>query len=78
MNNDLDNYIRIEYGMTLDEFKRIKWDLNSIKVKKHTPKKADLTQLNIYFKSEFGMNYKDYRSIIPDEKLKSKKRILHK
>ena len=76
--NELNQYFKLEYGMTAADFKRIKWSLKPQTKEKIRIIPDGISEINCYFRSEFGMNYAEYKSIIPDEKLKSKKRILHK
>ncbi len=76
--NELNQYFKLEYGMTANEFKRINWNLKSKAKKKIHIASNRTLEINCYFRSEYGMNYEDFRKIIPEEKINSKKRILHK
>ena len=74
--NELNQYFKLEYGMTIAEFKSIKWSLKSQKKEKLHIVSDRISEINCYFRSEYGMNYEDFKRIIPEERIKAKKRIL--
>ena len=76
--NELNQYFKLEYGMTATDFKCIKWNSKPKKKKKIHIVSDRISEINCYFRSEYGMNYEDFKRIVPEEKTKLQKRILHK
>ena len=74
--NELNQYFKLEYGMTATDFKRIKWNSKPQTKEKIHIIPDRISEINCYFISEYGMNYEDFKKIVPEEKIKSKKRIL--
>ena len=76
--NELNQYFKLEYGMTAIDFKRINWSLKSQKKEKLHIISDRMSEINSYFRSEYGMNYEEFKKIVPEERIESPKRILHK
>ncbi len=80
---DINNYFKLEYGMSYNEFKCIKDEkINEVNSnKKQRLKKIksiylqdQKSQLNIYFKDETGMTYEEFSKI----KLYTEPKVLKK
>lgn len=76
--NELNQYFKLEYGMTIAEFKSIKWSLKSPKKEKLHIVSDRISEINCYFRSEYGMNYEEFKRIVPEEKIKTKRKKLQK
>ena len=76
--NELNQYFKLEYGMTATDFKRIKWSLKTQTKEKIHIIPDRISEINCYFRSEYGMNYEEFKRIVPEEKIKTKRKKLQK